>query len=105
MKGVFNVSFSVFSVVRSVQQIPWLSCQFTDEHVSNNSEGHIETQLIPREAMVQFGLKGDAPVNPHAITFLITGELLSKTRIGAGKNYIHDFLCCFSFQTGPAAVH
>lgn len=81
----------VFSVVSSVQQIPWLSCQFTDERVSLNNEGHIETQLIHREAMVQFGQKGDAPVNPHAITFLITGKLLSKTRNRAKKYYIHDF--------------
>uniref|UniRef100_A0A8C7XTG4 Dehydrogenase/reductase (SDR family) member 13b.2 n=1 Tax=Oryzias sinensis TaxID=183150 RepID=A0A8C7XTG4_9TELE len=80
MKGVFNVCFSVFSVVRSVQQIPWLSCQFIDEHVSNNSEGYTETQLIHREAMVQFGLKGDAPVNPHAITFLITVSKLDLQR-------------------------
>uniref|UniRef100_A0A3P9GXX8 Dehydrogenase/reductase (SDR family) member 13b.1 n=1 Tax=Oryzias latipes TaxID=8090 RepID=A0A3P9GXX8_ORYLA len=81
--GVFQkvvIYFYVIGVVRSVQQIPWLSCQLTDEHVSTNSEGHIETQLIHREAMVQFGLKGDAPVNPHAITFLITVSKLDLQR-------------------------
>uniref|UniRef100_A0A8C8DNN0 Dehydrogenase/reductase (SDR family) member 13b.2 n=1 Tax=Oryzias sinensis TaxID=183150 RepID=A0A8C8DNN0_9TELE len=81
--GVFQkvvIYFYVIGVVRSVQQIPWLSCQFIDEHVSNNSEGYTETQLIHREAMVQFGLKGDAPVNPHAITFLITVSKLDLQR-------------------------
>ncbi|RVE64710.1 hypothetical protein OJAV_G00128300 [Oryzias javanicus] len=74
------IYFYVIGVVRSVQQIPWLSCQFTDEHVSLNKEGHTETQLIHREAMVQFGQKGDAPVNPHAITFLITVSKLDLQR-------------------------
>lgn len=57
-------------------QNPWLPCQFTDEHVFTNNEGHTETRLIHREAMLQFGQKEDAPVNPNTITLLITGELL-----------------------------
>ncbi|KAK5617041.1 hypothetical protein CRENBAI_016525 [Crenichthys baileyi] len=66
--------------VHCVHQIQWLPCQFTDEHVSLNNEGHVDTQLIHREAMLQFGQKGDAPVNPHAITFLITGSKLDLRR-------------------------
>ncbi|KAM9732563.1 tapasin-related protein-like isoform 1-T1 [Menidia menidia] len=66
--------------VQSVQQIQWLPCQFTDEHVSFNHLGHTETQLIPREAMLQFGQKGDAPVNPQAITFLLTASKLDLRR-------------------------
>ncbi|GLD72653.1 tapasin-related protein-like protein, partial [Lates japonicus] len=58
--------------VLCIHQMPWLPCQFTDENVFVNSEGLTETQLIHREAMLQFGQKGDAPVNPHAITFLVT---------------------------------
>lgn len=68
----FIVDFS--PGVYCVHQIQWLPCQFTDEHVSLNAEGHVETQLIHRQAMVQFGQKGDTPVNPQAITFLITGK-------------------------------
>ncbi len=63
--------------VQCVHQMSWLPCQFTDEHVFVNNEGHTETQLIHREAMLQFGQKGDAPVNPHAITFLVTGKTCS----------------------------
>lgn len=66
--------------VRCVHQVSWLPCQFTDEHVFVNNEGHTETQLIHREAMLQFGQKGDAPVNPNAITFLITGSKLDLRR-------------------------
>lgn len=62
--------------VQCVHQVSWLPCQFTDEHVSVNNEGHIETQHILREAMLQFGQIGDPPVNPHAITFLITASKL-----------------------------
>lgn len=70
--------------VHCVHQMSWLPCQFTDEHVSVNNEGHIETKLIPREAMLQFGQKGDAPVNPHALTFLVTGSKLDLRRYTEG---------------------
>ncbi|XP_015245384.1 PREDICTED: tapasin-related protein-like [Cyprinodon variegatus] len=73
--GAFICCFMLNSVT-CVHQIQWLPCQFTDEHVSLNAEGLVDTQLIHREAMLQFGQKGDAPVNPQAITFLITGSRL-----------------------------
>lgn len=63
-----------FSGVLCVHQMSWLSCPFMDEHVFVNDQGHTETQLIHREAMLQFGKKGDAPVNPNAITFLLAGS-------------------------------
>ncbi|XP_026183277.1 tapasin-related protein-like isoform X2 [Mastacembelus armatus] len=63
-----------------VHEVSWLPCKFTDEHVFQNNEGHTETKLIHREAMVQFGQKGDAPVNPDAITFLVTGSRLDLRR-------------------------
>ena len=52
----------------------WLPCHFTDEKVFLNKLGHTKTQPIHREVMLQFGQKGDDPVNPHAVTFLVTGE-------------------------------
>ncbi|KAF3693138.1 Tapasin-related protein [Channa argus] len=70
--------------VRGVHQMAWLPCQFVDEHVSVNNEGHTETRLIHREAMLQFGQKGDVPVNPHAITFLLTGSKLDLRRYVEG---------------------
>ncbi|XP_072249185.1 tapasin-related protein-like isoform X1 [Leuresthes tenuis] len=76
--------FYLCTGVQSVHQIPWLPCQFTDEHVSVNNEGHFDTQLIHREAMLQFGQKGDAPVNPNAITFLLTGSKLDVRRYVEG---------------------
>ncbi|MEQ2283693.1 hypothetical protein AMECASPLE_014214 [Ameca splendens] len=79
LPNVFLYCFLALGV-HCVHQIQWLPCQFTDEHVSLNNEGHIDTQLIHREAMLQFGQKGDAPVNPHAITFLITGSKLDLRR-------------------------
>ncbi|XP_059187827.1 tapasin-related protein-like isoform X2 [Centropristis striata] len=59
--------------VQCVHQVSWLPCKFSDEHVFVNNDNHTETQLIHRQAMLQFGKTGDAPVNPHGITFLITG--------------------------------
>ncbi|XP_059187828.1 tapasin-related protein-like [Centropristis striata] len=66
--------------VQCVHQVSWLPCEFTDEHVFVNNDGHTETQLVPRQAMLQFGQTGDAPVNPHAITFLITGSKVDLRR-------------------------
>ncbi|KAK9520442.1 hypothetical protein VZT92_020327 [Zoarces viviparus] len=65
--------------VQCVHQVSWLPCKFTDEHVFMN-DGLTETQHIHREAMLQFGQAGDTPVNPHAITFLITGSKLDLRR-------------------------
>ncbi|XP_036979539.1 tapasin-related protein isoform X1 [Acanthopagrus latus] len=70
----------LFAAVQCVPQMSWLPCQFIDEHVFRNIEGHTETDLIHREAMLQFGQKGDAPVNPNAITFLVTGSKLDLRR-------------------------
>ncbi|XP_073318560.1 tapasin-related protein [Pagrus major] len=68
------------AAVQCVPQMSWLPCQFIDEHVFLNNEGHTETELIHREAMLQFGQKGDTPVNPNAITFLVTGSKLDLRR-------------------------
>ncbi|XP_035535494.1 tapasin-related protein [Morone saxatilis] len=75
--------------VQCVHQMPWLPCKFTDEHVFSNKEGHTETELIHREAMLQFGQKGDAPVNPQAITFLVTGSKLDLRRYVEGVEAEH----------------
>lgn len=56
----------------SADGLQWLPCQFVDEKVHLNEEGHIETRYIYREAVIQFGNVGDMPLHP-TITFLITG--------------------------------
>ncbi|XP_063763070.1 LOW QUALITY PROTEIN: tapasin-related protein-like [Eleginops maclovinus] len=71
---------SLCAGVQCVYQVSWLPCQFTDEHVFKNELGHTETQLIHRKAMLQFGQKGDAAVNPQAITFLISVSKLDLRR-------------------------
>ncbi|XP_022623356.1 tapasin-related protein-like [Seriola dumerili] len=63
----------LFAGVQCVHQMSWLPCQFIDESVFVNAENLPETKLIHREAMLQFGQKGDAPLNPRVITFLVTG--------------------------------
>ncbi|XP_060901968.1 tapasin-related protein isoform X3 [Labrus mixtus] len=75
-----NLSLILCAGVHGVPQVSWLPCQFVDEHVFLNNENHTETQLIRREALLQFGQKGDAPVNPHGITFLVTGSKLDLRR-------------------------
>lgn len=58
---------------KSVHDLQWLPCQFVDEKVHINEEGHTETKYIHREAVLQFGNVGDSPLHP-TITFLITGK-------------------------------
>ncbi|KAM9358715.1 tapasin-related protein-like isoform 2-T2 [Symphorus nematophorus] len=79
--------------VQCVHQMSWLPCLFIDERVSKgmwNKTGTtetietIETERIYREAVLQFGQKGDAPVNPDAITFLVTGSKLDLRRYVEG---------------------
>ncbi|XP_039986194.1 tapasin-related protein [Xiphias gladius] len=70
--------------VLCINQVSWLPCRFTDENVTVNEEGHTETQFIHREAMLQFGHRGDAPLNPHAITFLVTASKLDLRRYVEG---------------------
>lgn len=55
----------------------WFPCTFSDERQYKKSDGTLEIEYISRESMLQFGKKGDAPVNPDAITFLVTGKKLS----------------------------
>ncbi|CAJ1066045.1 tapasin-related protein [Xyrichtys novacula] len=66
--------------VLCVHQVSWLPCPFIDEYVFQNKEGHTETKLIHREALLQFGQKGDSPLNPQLITFLVTGSKLDLRR-------------------------
>lgn len=57
-----------------VLQLSWLPCQFIDEHVYVNEKNETQTDTIHREAMMQFGQKGDTPLNSRSITFLVTGR-------------------------------
>uniref|UniRef100_UPI0037E760D8 tapasin-related protein-like n=1 Tax=Semicossyphus pulcher TaxID=241346 RepID=UPI0037E760D8 len=68
------------SGVQCVHQVSWLPCWFIDEHISSNSKGTMEAKYIHRRAVLKFGQKGDAPVYPDALTFLITGSKLELRR-------------------------
>uniref|UniRef100_UPI0037E84964 tapasin-related protein isoform X2 n=1 Tax=Semicossyphus pulcher TaxID=241346 RepID=UPI0037E84964 len=83
LKTLFYLSLC--AGVQCVHQVSWLPCQFIDERVSLNSEGHVETQHVNRQALLQFGQKGDAPVYPDALTFLITGSKLDLRRYLEGE--------------------
>nr|XP_020442657.1 tapasin-related protein-like [Monopterus albus] len=65
--------------VLCVHEMSELPCQFTEEHVFLNKTNHTY-----REATLQFGQKGDAPINPHAITFLVTASKLDLRRYVKG---------------------
>lgn len=81
----------------------WLPCQFMDENVFQNSEGHVETTFNYREAMLQFGQQGDAPVNPNAITFLIAGSKLDLRRYVDGAEV--EQLECEVRRYSTAGIH
>lgn len=74
-------------------QIPWLPCNFLDEDVFYNSEGHVETKHSTREAMLQFGQKGDTAINPNAVTFLITSSKLDVRRFIEGLDSLDQLTC------------
>lgn len=57
--------------------MPLVPCQFKDESYSLDEKGLIDTHVNKRASMLQFGKTGDAPVNPNAITFLVTGKTVS----------------------------
>lgn len=71
-----TVFLSFLAGVQGVPQLTWLPCQFIEERVSVRGENEKHTDLVHRDAMLQFGQKGDAPVNPRSITFLVTGKKL-----------------------------
>lgn len=74
-------------------QIPWLPCNFMDEAVFYNTEGFVETKHSNREAMLQFGQKGDSPVNLNAITFLITASKLDVRRFFESVDSLDQLTC------------
>lgn len=55
----------------------WFPCTFFDEHEYKRINGGPEANYISRKSILQFGNKGDTPVNPDAITFLVTGKKLA----------------------------
>lgn len=74
-------------------QISWLPCSFIDEEVYYNDDKLLETKHSSREAMLQFGQKGDTPVNPNAITFLITASKLDIRRFVEGIDSLDQLTC------------
>lgn len=54
-------------------------------------DGVPELEFISREAILQFGKPGDAPVNPHAITFLVTGKTLAIKEL-QWESFVSHFL-------------
>lgn len=82
-----------FTDVLKASQIPWLPCNFLDEAVLYNSEGLVETKHSNRDAMLQFGQKGDPPINPDAVTFLVTSSKLDVRRSVEGVDSIDQLTC------------
>ncbi|XP_062274956.1 tapasin-related protein-like isoform X2 [Scomber scombrus] len=93
----------LYAGMQCVHQISWLRCQFIDEHVSVNSEGHTVTELRHREAKLQFGQKEDTPINPNAITFLVIGSKLEMRRYLEGVEA--DQLKCEIRRYSTAGIH
>ncbi|XP_077579540.1 tapasin-related protein [Stigmatopora nigra] len=58
--------------VKTAHPLQWLPCMFNDYITQTNNEGGRSIHLLQRSSILQFGLQGDNPVNPHVITFLVT---------------------------------
>ncbi|XP_065137225.1 tapasin-related protein-like [Paramisgurnus dabryanus] len=89
ISGAFIIAILCLGVNGSVD-VQWLPCQFVDEKVHVNEEGHIETQFIYRKAVIQFGNVGDSPLYP-TITFLVTASKVDMRRYVEGGD---DTLNC-----------
>ncbi|XP_062329690.1 tapasin-related protein isoform X2 [Osmerus eperlanus] len=79
MSSIFNRLIYLFicaaiTVGRSGKQVLWLPCQLVEEYVALSKDGHNETHFQYRDAGLQFGHVNDPPLNPQAITFLVTGS-------------------------------
>lgn len=75
LSGFISLVFCAGNAVTvSGQQVSWLSCQLVEDYMVLSKEGHNETRFQHRDAGLQFGKAGDHPLNPHIITFLVTGS-------------------------------
>ncbi|XP_076023999.1 tapasin-related protein [Genypterus blacodes] len=69
----------IYAGVHCVHLLTWLPCEFIDELLMlKNNETH--TERLHRDAVLQFGQRGDRPVHPQALTFLLTGPKLDLQR-------------------------
>uniref|UniRef100_A0A8C6U5X7 Ig-like domain-containing protein n=1 Tax=Neogobius melanostomus TaxID=47308 RepID=A0A8C6U5X7_9GOBI len=89
LKALMYVFF--FKGVQSADPVSWLPCRFTDENITLTTKG-TEMNPIYRQAVLQFGLKGDAPVNPGTVTFLVTPSKLNIRQFLVGVEV--DELTC-----------
>ncbi|CAJ1066043.1 tapasin-related protein-like [Xyrichtys novacula] len=71
--------------VMCINQVPWLRCTFSDGHLFINDKGQNDTTVRHREAVLQFGQKGEAPVHPQAVTFLVAGSKLELRQYLQGE--------------------
>ncbi|KAL7848822.1 hypothetical protein SRHO_G00204450 [Serrasalmus rhombeus] len=69
---------------QSVHDVQWLPCQFVDESIKLNQEGHKETTYHHRNALLQFGVLGDRPIDQDVITFLVVASKVDMRRYVAG---------------------
>lgn len=80
-RGLFlALLFSGVCGTQSAYDVQWLPCQFQDETVQINDEGIKEVKFHHRNAGLQFGNSGDSPINPDAITFLVTTSKVDMRR-------------------------
>ncbi|TSN39326.1 Tapasin-related protein [Bagarius yarrelli] len=56
---------------KTLHDVRWLPCQFRDETVQINNEGHKDIKFYHRNAGLQFGNARNSPVDPNVITFLV----------------------------------
>lgn len=72
----------------------WLPCKFSDEREVKKGDGAAEIEFVSREAVLQFGKQGDAPVISHAITFLVTGEALVIKELPKERTFLYPIFLC-----------
>uniref|UniRef100_A0A672JER7 Ig-like domain-containing protein n=1 Tax=Salarias fasciatus TaxID=181472 RepID=A0A672JER7_SALFA len=86
-----------------VSNIRSLNCWFSDQESFKDDKGNPDIKFIHRVVYLKFDQKGDAPVNPDSVTFLLTGTNLDlRLHLEEAKE---DELKCELHRYSTSGVH
>ncbi|XP_029965262.1 tapasin-like [Salarias fasciatus] len=89
--------------VQCVSNIRSLNCWFSDQESFKDDKGNPDIKFIHRVVYLKFDQKGDAPVNPDSVTFLLTGTNLDlRLHLEEAKE---DELKCELHRYSTSGVH
>lgn len=95
--------FFLYTGVLCADRIRTLNCIFSDQESFRGVDGKPDVRVIHKDVILQFGNKGEARVNPNAITFLLTGTNLDLSSYLEDKSA--EQLACELHRYSTDGVH